>query len=147
MRRWVISQQRGAFFTRGGRVFVCRSCSAPFFPVFHDMSKRQFCMIFHGFHHKKLGVEINERVQQNLRGMGTQLFGFLEKKRKIKLSTVGKIVLKGEFSLNHRFSVHFLYKKGKVDFEENKITNSIETVRFFWHYKNSKTVMVVSKKK
>jgi hypothetical protein len=63
--------------------------------------------------------------------MGTQLFGFLEKKRKIKLSTVGKIVLKGEFSFDHRFSVHFLYKKGKVDFEENKITNSIETVRFF----------------
>ena len=82
MRRWVISQQRGAFFTRGRWVFVCRGCSAPFFPVFHDMSKRQFCMIFHGFHHKKLGVEINERVQQNLRGMGTQLFGFLEKKGK-----------------------------------------------------------------
>ena len=95
MRRWVISQQRGAFFTRGRWVFVCRCCSAPFFPVFHDMSKRQFCMIFHGFHHKKLGVEINERVQQNLRGMGTQLFGFLGKKYiKIILSTTRKIILK-----------------------------------------------------
>ena len=43
-------------------------------PVLHDVGEGQLQMVLGGLEAEELGVEVHQRVQQDVRGVGTQLF-------------------------------------------------------------------------
>merc|ERR1712029_738825 len=62
----IISKQSSSFLALYRWMFSRRSGRPALFPMLHNMCERKLAVIVKCLHHKILGIEINESIQQNL---------------------------------------------------------------------------------